>query len=91
MYKWKEEHDAEALESKKMVELMKHLSQAEEALRKTRAECDKSLRANDKVGREVVKEDKKIKIVWMELMITQDFVTKYLRKEEELIREIAKA
>ena len=42
MCKWKEEYDTEAQKRKKMVELTKHLSQAEEALKTIRAEWDGS-------------------------------------------------
>ena len=89
--KWKEENDAEAEESKKTTELTKLLSWVEEAIKKARPERDMSLRANDKLGQVVAKKDTALKKVRTELMKVQAFVMKYLMKEEELIRENAKA
>ena len=44
-------------------ELTKHLSRVEEALKKTRAEGDASLQANEEIGHEVVKKGTEIKKV----------------------------
>ena len=48
--KWKEDHVVEAQEGINSVELAKRLSRVEEVLKKTRAEWDASLRANDEMG-----------------------------------------
>ena len=47
--KWKEEHDVEAQEGMNTAELTKRLSRAEEALKKTRAEWDTILHANEEI------------------------------------------
>ena len=48
--KWKDEHDEKAEKVKKTAELIDRLRRAEEALKKSRAERDASLRANDELG-----------------------------------------
>ena len=88
--KWKEEHNEEAEQSQKTTELTKRLGQAEEALKKTRAERDEGLRASEELGQAVAKKDLDMKKVWTELTKAQAFVAEYLMKKEELICEMAK-
>ena len=64
---------------------------SEEALKKTRAEQEASPRANDELGRAMVKKDAEIKKIRTELTKAQALVTKYLMKEEQLIHDVAKA
>ena len=81
---WKEEHNGKEKETKIMAELNKRLGRAEEALERIRAERDVSLCANEKKDAEITK-------VRTELTKAQAYVTEYLMKEEELIRDAAEA
>ena len=73
-------------------ELAERLSQVEEVPKRRRVEGDACLRANEDMEQEVVKKETEIKRVHLELTkACQAFVTGYLMKEEELIRETEKA
>ena len=89
--KLKEEHDEETEEIQKTAELNKRLGRAEEALKRIRAERDASLRANEELGRAMQKKDAEIKKVRTELTKAQAYVTDYLMKEEELVRNAERA
>ena len=67
------------------------VSRVEEALKKARAERDTSLQTNKELGQATVKKDTEIKKIRTELTRAKDYVTEYIMKEEEYVRETAKA
>ena len=60
-------------------------------MKKTRAERDASLWANEEFGQATAKKDTDLKKTRTKLTKAQAYVTEYLMKEEELVWEVAKA
>ena len=77
----KQDHDNRAEEATNMVEIVKRLGWAEEALKEARLERDNNRKANDEMTQQIVKQEAEIK---MELNTAQFYAMEYSMKEEEL-------